>query len=158
MQISTLYQLLAMRLADSPLLAEATHFLMIPDLFHWLLTGVKANEFTIATHDAVFRSAQERVGDVAARAARHPDAMLGDIVQPGAKLGPSDRAGRDGHASGDVEVVRARHARHGKRRDGGARRRARRACSPTGATSARARGRSWAWKSRGRSSTTSAWR
>ena len=49
MQINTLYQLLAMRLANSPLLDEAESFLMMPDLFNWLLTGEKLNERTNAT-------------------------------------------------------------------------------------------------------------
>jgi rhamnulokinase len=46
MELNTLYQLLAMKLADSPLLEIAERLLMIPDLFHWLLTGEMANEFT----------------------------------------------------------------------------------------------------------------
>jgi rhamnulokinase len=49
MEINTLYQLVAMQLGNSPLLEAAESFLMMPDLFHWLLTGVKANEFTDAS-------------------------------------------------------------------------------------------------------------
>jgi rhamnulokinase len=105
MQINTLYQLLAMRLADSPLLAEATTFLMIPDLFHWLLTGVKANEFTMATTTQFF---DPRANDWARSLLEQfeiPTAMLGQIVRPGEKLGrltPSVAAAT--HLS-DVEVV-----------------------------------------------------
>ena len=46
MQFNTLYQLLAMKLGGSPLLDAAETLLMMPDLFHWLLTGVKSNEMT----------------------------------------------------------------------------------------------------------------
>ncbi|MCL2118085.1 MAG: rhamnulokinase [Planctomycetaceae bacterium] len=49
MQFNTLYQLLAMKWAHSPVLDMAERFLMMPDLFHWLLSGVKANEFTNST-------------------------------------------------------------------------------------------------------------
>lgn len=49
MEINTLYQLVSMKLSNSPLLEAAESFLMMPDLFHWLLTGVKANEFTDAS-------------------------------------------------------------------------------------------------------------
>ncbi|MHC4181346.1 MAG: FGGY family carbohydrate kinase, partial [Planctomycetota bacterium] len=49
MQFNTLYQLLAMRLSGSPLLEIAETMLMVPDLFHWLLTGVKCNEMTEAS-------------------------------------------------------------------------------------------------------------
>jgi rhamnulokinase len=40
MQFNTLYQLLAMKLGGSPLLDAAETLLMMPDVFHWLLTGV----------------------------------------------------------------------------------------------------------------------
>ena len=46
MQFNTLYQLLAMKLGNSPLLDAAETLLMMPDLFHWLMTGVKSNEMT----------------------------------------------------------------------------------------------------------------
>ena len=49
MELNTLYQLLAMRLEQSPLLENAESLLMIPDLFHWLLSGVQTNEFSNAT-------------------------------------------------------------------------------------------------------------
>ena len=49
MQFNTLYQLLAMKWADSPVLEHAQSFLMMPDLFHWLMSGVKSNEFTNST-------------------------------------------------------------------------------------------------------------
>ena len=87
MQINTLYQLLAMRLAGSPLLAEATDFLMIPDLFHWLLTGVKANEITMATTTQFF---DPRAGAWAKSLLERfeiPTAMLGRIIRPGETLG-----------------------------------------------------------------------
>jgi len=43
-----------MRLENSPLLDAAESLLMMPDLFHWLLTGVKANEMTDATTTQFF--------------------------------------------------------------------------------------------------------
>ena len=54
MQFNTLYQLLAMKWGRSPLLEIAETFLMMPDLFHWLMTGVKTNEFTNATTTQFF--------------------------------------------------------------------------------------------------------
>ena len=41
MQFNTLYQLLAMRLGNSPLLEMSESLLFMPDLFHWLLTAKK---------------------------------------------------------------------------------------------------------------------
>jgi len=48
-QLNTLYQLLSMRVENSPILDIAETFLMMPDLFNFWLTGVKANEFSEAT-------------------------------------------------------------------------------------------------------------
>jgi rhamnulokinase len=54
MQFNTLYQFLAMKQNHSPLFDVAESFLMMPDLFHWLLSGVKSNEFTNATTTQFF--------------------------------------------------------------------------------------------------------
>ena len=52
MQLNTLFQLFAMR--GQPDLANACSLLFIPDLFNFLLTGVKGNEYTIATTSQCF--------------------------------------------------------------------------------------------------------
>lgn len=57
-QLNTLYQLLAMRVEDSPLLGIAETFLMMPDLFNFWLTGVKVNEFSIATTSQFYNPIQ----------------------------------------------------------------------------------------------------
>jgi rhamnulokinase len=49
MQINSLYQLLSMSRAGSPVLQATQTFLNMPDLFNFWLSGQKANEFTIAT-------------------------------------------------------------------------------------------------------------
>ena len=77
-----------MRVGNSPLLAEAKTFLMMPDLFNWLLTGEKLNERTDATTTQAFdpRTADwawdmlDRIGI--------PTDMFCPIVQPGTRLGP----------------------------------------------------------------------
>src|SRR5262249_39495637 len=49
MRFNTLFQLLALLRDRSPLLDVAEHLLMMPDLFHYYFTGIKANEFTNAS-------------------------------------------------------------------------------------------------------------
>ncbi|HZO90084.1 MAG TPA: rhamnulokinase family protein [Chthonomonadaceae bacterium] len=49
MQLNTLYQLLALKTQNSPLLDMAQTLLMMPDLFNFWLTGEKSTEFSIAT-------------------------------------------------------------------------------------------------------------
>jgi rhamnulokinase len=88
MQINTLYQLLAMKLQNSPLLEIAQSLLMMPDLFHWLLTGVKANEMTDATTTQFFNPAQGRWATELLERFDLPTRILGTVIQPGTKLGP----------------------------------------------------------------------
>jgi rhamnulokinase len=88
MQLNTLYQLLAMKLANSPLLDAAETLLMVPDLFHWLMTGVAANEMTEASTSQFYNPvsgawALELLGKFGL-----PTHFLGRIVPPGTRLGP----------------------------------------------------------------------
>jgi rhamnulokinase len=87
MEFNSLYQLLAMQQARSPILDVAKSFLMIPDLFHWLLTGEKANEFTDATTTQFL---DPRTGQWATGLLDRfgiPTSMLGPLVPPGTRLG-----------------------------------------------------------------------
>jgi rhamnulokinase len=66
----------------------AERLLMIPDLFHWLLTGIKTNEFTNATTTQFYDPA---AGAWAANLLERfdiPTRMLGEVIQPGTRLGP----------------------------------------------------------------------
>ena len=88
MQFNTLFQLLAMKLSGSPFLDIAESLLMMPDLFHWLLTGVKSNEMTDASTSQCYDPmkgnwAMELLGKFSL-----PSRILGPITQPGTTLGP----------------------------------------------------------------------
>jgi len=88
MEINSLYQLMALKHAESRVLAAADRLLMIPDLFHWLLSGVASNERTNASTTQCFdpqsgdwaRSLMERLG--------LPPRIFGPISDPGTVLGP----------------------------------------------------------------------
>jgi len=87
MQFNTLYQLLAMKWANSPILDNAERFLMIPDLFHWLLSGVKANEFTNSTTTQFYNSL---TGDWAKPMLAQfglPTHLFAPVTPPGTVLG-----------------------------------------------------------------------
>ena len=62
MEINTLYQLIAMQLNDPDLLKVADKFLMMPDFFHWLLSGSRVVEFTNATTTQFFHRDQSGPG------------------------------------------------------------------------------------------------
>ena len=139
MQFNTLYQLLAMKLGGSPLLAIAKTFLMMPDLFHWLMTGVKCNELSNASTSQFYDPVRGGWATDLLERFGLPGGILGRIAQPGTNLGPlrAERRRRDGPVG---QRGLARHPRHGQRRDGRAGPEPARASVPIGATSAWAPG------------------
>ncbi len=105
MQFNTLYQLLAMRLGNSPLLEMSESLLFMPDLFHWLLTGEKANELTIASTS---QFSDPRRGDWAGELLEKfqiPSRMLGKLAPPGTRLGALLPAVAAATGLSGVEVV-----------------------------------------------------
>jgi rhamnulokinase len=87
MELNSLYQLLALRQAESSLLAAADRLLMIPDLFHWLLSGEPSNERTNASTTQCF---DPQTGDWAFPLVERfglPRRIFGPIASPGTELG-----------------------------------------------------------------------
>lgn len=87
MQLNTLYQLLAMKLSGSPLLDIAETMLMVPDLFHWLLTGVKCNEMTEASTSQFYNPIKGDWSTELLERFSLPTRILAKITQPGTTLG-----------------------------------------------------------------------
>jgi rhamnulokinase len=88
MEINSLYQLMALTQAESRVLAAADRMLMIPDLFHWLLSGVASNERTNASTTQCF---DPRTGDWSFPLLERlglPRRIFGPISEPGTVLGP----------------------------------------------------------------------
>ncbi len=88
MQFNTLFQLFAMKQADSPLLDAAQTLLMMPDLFHWMLTGRKCNEFTNATTTQFYNPVKGGWATELLDKFGLPTALLAQISPPGTNLGP----------------------------------------------------------------------
>jgi rhamnulokinase len=87
MPINTLYQLMAMRDADSSALAAAQTLLMMPDLFNFLLTGLCRGEYTIATTTQMFDVAAANWATPLLEAFELPTSILPQITQPATVLG-----------------------------------------------------------------------
>jgi len=104
MQFNTLYQLLAMKLTQSPLLDVAERMLMMPDLFHWLLTGVRCNEMTEASTSQFYNPVSGAWATELFDQFGLPAAILGPIQQPGTILGPL-RAAVAGETGLSAKVV-----------------------------------------------------
>lgn len=88
MRFNSLFQLLAMKRDRSPILEVATHFVMIPDLLNYWLTGIKVNEYTNATTSQMVDPASRAWDYELLRRYGLPERILGTIVAPGTVLGP----------------------------------------------------------------------
>jgi len=87
MQINTLYQLLAMKRADSPILEKAKTLLLTPDLFNYFLTGEKTSEFSIAsTTQMLDWNTMGWAGDILDRLGI-PKGILTEIIHAGSIMG-----------------------------------------------------------------------
>ena len=85
MRINTLYQLFSMR--GDPQLAAAHTLLMIPDLFHYWLTGRAVVEYTNATTSQCFHTRELRWANELLARLDIPSTMLPALIFPCAKIG-----------------------------------------------------------------------
>lgn len=84
---NTVYQLMAVKEQEPQMLKEAEHLLMIPDYFHFLLTGVHHTEYTNATTTQLVSPAtkdwdRELIGRLG-----FPQKIFEEIHKPGTFLG-----------------------------------------------------------------------
>ena len=86
-QINSLYQLLADRWAGSVPLANADRFMMIPDLFHWLLSGEASNEFTDSTTTQIYDPRKGQWAYELLKKFDLPTDIFKPVSQPGTVLG-----------------------------------------------------------------------
>ncbi len=84
---NTIVQLFALKQADSTVLKEAKHFLMIPDLLRYFLTGEKLHEFSNATTTQLFNPATGDWDQHLLEGIGVSRTLFGQIVQPGTAAG-----------------------------------------------------------------------
>ena len=84
---NTLYQLLALKQQQPEQLKRARHFLMIPDYFNFLLTGVMKNEYTNATSTALVNAHTKEWDGALLRRLGLPDGLFGSLSMPGESVG-----------------------------------------------------------------------
>ena len=88
MQLNTLYQLHALKLANAPALQVARTFLMMPDLFNYWLTGVTRCELTDASTTQFYNPVKKRWAFELLERLGLTSTILPEIVPPGTLLGP----------------------------------------------------------------------
>jgi rhamnulokinase len=87
LKFNTLYQLLAMKEQNSPLLEKAQTLLMIPDLLNYFLTGEKVSEYTnVSTTQMMNAGTRDWDRELLVRIGI-PDRVLTGIVSAGTLLG-----------------------------------------------------------------------
>lgn len=85
---NTLFQLAAMQRRGDSALSAAGRLLMMPDLFHYFLSGRMANEYTIASTTQMLEPAARTWAVPLLAELGIPATLLGAIVPPGTRLGP----------------------------------------------------------------------
>lgn len=111
LQINTLFQLYSMVYTADPQLESAATLLMIPDLFHYWMTGRKAAEYTNATTTQMFAGHERRWAMPLIERLGIPAQILPEIVAPGTVLGTlgDQLAAEAGLARGVPVIAPATH-------------------------------------------------
>ena len=87
MELNSLYQLFAMQRNRSPLLENARSMMLMPDLFHWLLSGEKGCEQTNASTTQIFSPVTRDWSKKVIDKFGFNDSLFQPIVEPGTTLG-----------------------------------------------------------------------
>jgi rhamnulokinase len=88
MRFNSLFQLLALQRDRSPLLEAAETLLFMPDLFHYLLTGMKFNEYTDASTSQMLNPTTRNWAFDVLQTFGLPGILAGTLVPPGTVLAP----------------------------------------------------------------------
>jgi len=84
---NSIYQLMAIKEKKSELLNEADTFLMIPDYFHFLLTGEKAVEYTNATTTQLLNPQTKDWDSELLKLLEFPENIFPEVVMAGHNMG-----------------------------------------------------------------------
>lgn len=88
LELNTLFQLYSMRVQGDPQLDAAHRLLMMPDLFHYWLSGEQVAEYTIASTTQMLLARERRWATDLLGRLNLPSGILPPIVQPGTVIGP----------------------------------------------------------------------
>jgi len=105
MQLNSLYQLLAMREANSQALDIAETLLFMPDLFNFLFTGVRKAEFSIASTSQMYDPRKRQWAKPMLEQFGIPTRILPEIIPSGTVLGPLQGDVCDECGVGQLQVI-----------------------------------------------------
>ncbi len=84
---NTIYQFLALKKERPELLAQAARMLMIPEYFHWRLTGRAVSEYTNATTTQLVNAAEKTWDSDLLERLGLPRKIFGELALPGTEVG-----------------------------------------------------------------------
>lgn len=84
---NTIYQLMAVKKKHPEYLEKAKTFLMVPDYFHYLLSGIKSNEYTEATTGQLISPVTKEWDLELIQKLGYPEEMFQPVKTPGYVLG-----------------------------------------------------------------------
>lgn len=87
MEINTLFQLYSLHTKGDPSLCSADKLLFTPDLINYFLTGITANEYTIASTSQLLNAKKRQWGEDIFRQLELPFNLMEKIIQPGTVIG-----------------------------------------------------------------------
>ncbi len=105
MEINTLFQLLSLKLADSPQLQIADKLLFTPDLFSYFLTGEANTEYTIASTSEMLDARKRDWDWELIDRLQLPRHLFCPIVMPGTVRGRLRKDIADETGLGEVDVI-----------------------------------------------------
>ncbi|MCR4705819.1 MAG: rhamnulokinase [Lachnospiraceae bacterium] len=101
---NTIYQLMAVKKTHPDYLAAANSLLMMPDYFHFLLTGKKVQEYSEATTSQLLDPHTRKWDDELMKKLGFPRRIFQEVLMPGTVVGPLKDEIRD-EVGYDCEVV-----------------------------------------------------
>lgn len=84
---NTIFQLMSIKENNPELLEKTERFLMVPDYFNFLLTGIKSNEYTNATTTGLVNAKTKNWDYELIEKLGLPAKIFSDVVMPGTVLG-----------------------------------------------------------------------
>lgn len=87
MQINSAFQLLSMVKSKSEILKSADKLLFMPDLFNFLLTGIKKSEYTISSTSQLLNAKSKKWENKIFDGLKIPKKIMCEIVSPGTIIG-----------------------------------------------------------------------
>ncbi len=89
---NTIFQLYALKQANSPVLKDGSRLLMIPDLLRYFLTGQMHNEFSNATTTQLYNPVEGSWDSELLRLLDLPETWFGEVLKPGSHAGNLQRS------------------------------------------------------------------